>query len=287
VTDRPAEQPDEQPDERSLVSARLLIDLVSNTLDPGYAAAAKQPRRPRWYDQPAVALGCLLIGFVLVVAYVHTHRGEPAAKRVHDDLVARVRAAQHVTDGLAGQVNAAEARLAREQDRALPASGLAQQLSRSQLAAGELPVHGPGLTVTLREPPASNPSTAPGRGGGDATGTTNILGDRDVRSVVNELWHDGAEAIGVNGIRLTPTSSIRVAGDTILVDFQPIGTPYAIAAIGSADGLATNFAQSAVASRYQTLKGADHIGFGFTESDSLSLPASAPVTPRYAQAGRK
>jgi uncharacterized protein YlxW (UPF0749 family) len=283
VTGRPAEQPDE----RNLVSARLLVDLVSNTLDPGYAAAANQRRAPRWYDQPAVALGCLLIGFTLVVAYVHTHRGEPAAIRVHDDLVARVQTAQRVADQLAGQVNAAERRLTQEQDRALPASGLARDLDRSRLVAGEVEVHGPGLTVTLREPPAANPSAAPGPGAGDSTDATNILGDRDVRSVVNELWHDGAEAIAVNGVRLTPTSSIRVAGQTVLVDFQPIGAPYAIAAIGPADTLATNFAQSAVASRYQTLKSADHIGFEFTESDALSMPASAPVTPRYAQAGRR
>ena len=105
------------PDERSLASARLLIDLVTNTLDPGYAAAAERPRPPRWYDRPAVAAGCLVIGFLLVVAYVHTHRGAPAAQRVHDDLVTRVRAAQRAADDLARQVTGAEARLARDQDR--------------------------------------------------------------------------------------------------------------------------------------------------------------------------
>jgi uncharacterized protein YlxW (UPF0749 family) len=280
--------PASPPDERNLVSARLLVDLVTNTLDPGYAAAAEQPRTPRWYDRPAVALGCLLIGFLLVVAYVHTHRGAPAAKRVHDGLVARVRDAQQAADDLAGQVTVAEARLAREQDRALASSGpLARHVNRDEFAAGQVPVHGPGLVVTLREPPAANASPSPGRGGAGSGGVTNILGDRDVRSMVNELWHDGAEAIAVNGIRLTPTSSIRVAGQTVLVDFQPIGAPYTVEAIGAADDLATNFAQSAVASRYQTLKGADHIGFEFTESTALSLPASAPVTPRYAKAGRK
>jgi uncharacterized protein YlxW (UPF0749 family) len=280
--------PASRPDERNLASARLLVDLVTNTLDPGYAAAAENPRGPRWYDRPAVALGCLLIGFLLVVAYVHTHRGAPAAKRVHDGLVARVRDAQHAADDLAGQVTGAEARLAREQDRALASSGpLARHVNRDEFAAGQVPVQGPGLVVTLREPPAADASPSPGRGGVGSGDATNILGDRDVRSVVNELWHDGAEAIAVNDIRLTPTSSIRVAGQTVLVDFQPIGAPYTVEAIGAADDLATNFAQSAVASRYQTLKGADHIGFDFTESTALSLPASAPVTPRYAKAGRK
>lgn len=270
-----------------LVSARLLIELVDNTLDPGYAAAAKRrgPDAPRrWYDRPAVIVGCLLIGFLLVVAYVHTHRSAPQVTKVHDSLVSRVRTAQHDADDLANQVNALEQRLAGEQDRALPKS--AAQLSRAELAAGQLAVTGPGLTVTLSEPPAPTASPSSGRGGTVPIGATNILTDRDVRSVVNELWHDGAEAVSVNDIRLTPDSAIRFAGQAVLVDFQPINPPYRIRAIGDADGLATAFAASSVASRYQTLSGVEHIGFTFSESSHLTLPAGAPAAPRYAKVAR-
>jgi Uncharacterized protein conserved in bacteria len=270
-----------------LVSARLLIELVDNTLDPGYAAAAKRrgPNAPRrWYDRPAVVVGCLLIGFLLVVAYVHTHRSAPQVTKVHDSLVSRVRTAQHDADDLANQVNALEQRLAGEQDRALPQS--AAQLSRAELAAGQLAVTGPGLTVTLSEPPAPTASPSNGRGGTVPIGATNILTDRDVRSVVNELWHDGAEAVSVNDIRLTPDSAIRFAGQAVLVDFQPINPPYRIRAIGDADGLATAFAASSVASRYQTLAGVEHIGFTFSESGHLTLPAGAPAAPRYAKVAR-
>lgn len=278
--------PVDRPDERSLASARLLVDLVTNTLDPGYAAAAGR-RGPettrRWYDRPAVGIGFLLIGFVLVVAYVHTNRGAPAAQKVHDGLVKRVRSAQHGADDLAARLDRVEKQLAGEQARALPASGaLAQQLDRAQLAAGQLAVRGPGLVVTLREPPAAISTEAAGRGGTTPIGQTNILTDRDVRSVVNELWGDGAEAIAVNGVRLTPTSAVRFAGQVVLVDREPITSPYRIEAIGNADNLSTGFAESPVASRYQTLAGADHIGFTFTESDHLSLARSGPVTPRYA-----
>ena len=77
-----------------------------------------------------------------------------------------------------------------------------------------------------------------------------------MRSVVNELWHDGAEAISVNDVRLTPTTAIRFAGEAVLVDFQPITSPYTIRAIGDRHVLETGFVDSAVASRYQTLAGA-------------------------------
>ncbi|WP_375490134.1 DUF881 domain-containing protein [uncultured Jatrophihabitans sp.] len=267
--------------------ARLLVELVSDPVDPGYRQAARR-RAERgggrhWYDQPLVALGCLLIGFVAVVAYVHTHRGAPEEARTHNRLVERVRSAQRNADGLGSQVDTLQRRLAKVRDSALPPGALAAQLGRAQLGAGQTAVHGPGITITLREPKKPSASPSAGRVGSIPIDATHILTDRDVRSVVNELWHDGAEAIEVNGVRLTPTSAIRFAGEAVLVDFQPITAPYRIAAIGNADDLSTSFAQSSVASRYQTLVGVDGIGFSIHDERRIDLPAAAPVNPRYAR----
>jgi uncharacterized protein YlxW (UPF0749 family) len=269
------------------VSAQQLLDMVAEPLDPGYAEAAARrgPNPPRrWYDTPVVVLGAFLVGFVLVVAYIHTHRGAPEAAKVHDRLVARVRGAEHTVTGLTKQVTQLESQIAVAGRGALPTS-LLDTLGAEELAAGTKPVHGPGLTVHLDEP-AGTTSTHAARPGSTPMTATNILTDRDVRSVVNELWVDGAEAIAVNGVRLTPVSAIRFAGEAVLVDFVPISPPYAIRAIGNADELATNFASSAVASRYQTLVGAEHIRFSFAESTSLKLPAAAPLEIRYARSGR-
>lgn len=275
-------------EEGTVESARLLVELVNNHLDPGYAAAAERrgPEPPRrWYDQPAVIIGCVLAGFILVVAYVHTHRSAPEAAKVHDSLVDRVRAAQRTGDDLAGALSKLQQQVSDLQDQALPKSGqLATDLDLAELEAGATAVSGPGVTVTLREPPASSASPTPGRGGAGSIGATHILTDRDVRSVVNELWHDGAEAISVNDVRLTPTSAIRFAGEAVLVDFEPISSPYVVRAVGNADDLVTTFAESSVASRYQTLTGVEHIGFTFADSDHLTLPASAPARVRYATA---
>ena len=276
----------QRPANRNLISAQLIADLVTNTLDPGYAAAA-QHRGPtpsrRWFDRPAVAIGCALIGFTLVVAYIHTHRGAPEAAKVHDSLVARVRAAQDRNDGLAAQAQRLNSALTTLRDQALSGNGaLSRQLDRDQLLAGQTAAVGPGLQVALTEPPPTSGSSQPGRAGSVPIGASNILTDRDVRSVVNELWADGAEAISVNNVRLTPTSAIRFAGEAVLVDFAPITSPYQIRAIGNADNLATGFASSDVASRYQTLSSAEGIGFEFTEYTSLTLPASPAVAPRFA-----
>lgn len=270
---------------------QLLQDLLENSLDPGYRVAARrraaagEPAGRRRWEQAAVAFGCLLAGFVLVVAYVHTHRGAPAAQRVHQQLVRKVQAGEQANGVLGARVARAQRSLAEAQRAALPASGaLSRELARAEQAAGTVAVHGPGLLVTLSEPPAPSATDPVGRVGSTPLTAMNILTDRDLRSVVNELWRDGAEAVAVNGIRLTPASAIRFAGEAVLVDFVPISSPYTIDAIGDADRLSTRFAQSAVASRYQTLVSADGIGFRFADEDDLVLPAGTPANPRYASA---
>jgi uncharacterized protein YlxW (UPF0749 family) len=188
------------------------------------AAAERNEGKPKqhWFDRPLVAVGCLLIGFLAVVAYVHTNRGAPQALKVHDDLVNRVRTAEHSTNDLAARLTKLQAEVARVQNAALSNSGpLAAQLRNAEVEAGQIAVQGPGVTVTLREPKLAKPTSVTGRPGSIPISATNILSDRDVRSVVNELWHDGAEAVAVNGVRLTPDSAIRFAGDAVLVDFQP------------------------------------------------------------------
>lgn len=278
----PPEHPHASPAQRARTPA-LLVELVNEHLDPGYAAAARRrgaDRRARWYDRPAVVLGCLLAGFVLVVGYLHAHRSAPGEARAHDALVKRVRAAQAVASGLASQLSGVQTSLARAQDSALPAAGAAG-VQRDRVALGEVPVTGPGMTVTLGEPKAVSSRSA-GRGGSIPIAATNILTDRDVRSVVNELWADGAEAISVNDIRLTSTTAIRFAGEAVLVDFQPITSPYRIRAVGNADALSTAFASSDVAARYHTLASADGITFSFATDDHLNLPAAAPALPSYA-----
>jgi uncharacterized protein YlxW (UPF0749 family) len=273
------------------ITTQQLVDLVLDPRDPGYEAAAARrggtsPRH--WYDDPLVAIGALVVGFVLAIAWVHTHRSAPEQAAVHDKLVAQVRTAEGTVAELAHREGALTSEVDRVRNAALANSGtLVQTLERDQVLAGVTAVHGPGVEVTLAEPTVSAPpSDGAGRPSRGPTTTAHILMDRDVRSVVNQLWSDGAEAIAVNGIRLTPTSAIRFAGDAVLVDFQPISSPYKIDAIGNSDRLITGFASSAVADKYQTLANVRGIGFTFTQAQSLSLPGSPGTALRYARVAR-
>lgn len=269
------------------ITTQQLVDLVLNPHDPGYRDAAERRRAAgqqlRWYDRPATALGCLLIGFVLVVAYVHTNRGAPTAKVTHDRLVDRVRAAEHAADDMADTVADLNKQVATIRAAGIGSGTLADRLAADQLAAGQTAVTGPGLEVRLADPSAPDPDQAGGRQGSTPISATHVLTDSDIRSVVNELWADGAQAISVNDIRITSTTSIRFAGEAVLIDFRAVTSPYLIRAIGAADKLATGFAVSTPAARYQTQASALGIGFSFAQKDDLHLPAAAPVSLRYAK----
>lgn len=273
------------------ITTQQLVDLVLDPRDPGYEAAAARhggtPAR-HWYDQPLVAVGALVIGFLLAVSWVYTHRSAPEAAQVHDKLVAQVRDAEHTVSDLTHTDASLNARLDRIRSQALANSGpLVRELDRDQILAGLAAVHGPGLEVRLADPKVSAaPTDAAGHATRGPMTTAHSLIDRDVRSVVNQLWSDGAEAIAVNGIRLTATSAIRFAGDAVLVDYQPISSPYVVDAIGNSDRLVTGFAASDVASRYQTMASARGIGFSFTQQSSLTMPASPSTPLRYARVAR-
>ncbi len=72
-------------------------------------------------------------------------------------------------------------------------------------------------------------------------GSIDIVHDRDVRDVINELFAAGAEGISVGGQRLIATTSIRCAGPIILVNQKPIAVdPIVIVAVGDPKVLASS-----------------------------------------------
>jgi uncharacterized protein YlxW (UPF0749 family) len=255
-------------------SRGYLADLLTNTLDPGYAAAAERRRDgaatpTSRATRVAVAAVCVVIGAVLTVAYVHTRDNQPDTSRAKRALIAKVRAAQDAAGKLAAQANRLSGQVASARQRASGTTPSGKELTRAAEQAGTVAVHGPGLQVTLTNP-----------AGGERQYT-----DLDVRAVVNELWLSGAESIAVNNIRLTPTSAIRFAGSAVLVDFQPLTSPYTVRAIGSPAQLDSRFTVSDVANRYRTLASAFGLGFRISQSKQLALPATDPHRNRYARPG--
>jgi uncharacterized protein YlxW (UPF0749 family) len=108
--------------------------------------------------------------------------------------------------------------------------------------------------------------------------------DRDLQTVVNGLWAAGAEAVAVNGQRLTARSAIRYAGQAILVDFRPLVPPYVVQAVGEAGGLQTRFAAGAAGAYLQALRDNYGVQAAIVPSANLELPGAGGSTTQFAYA---
>jgi uncharacterized protein YlxW (UPF0749 family) len=108
---------------------------------------------------------------------------------------------------------------------------------------------------------------------------------KDLRFVVNALWESGAEAVSINGKRLTTLSAIRFAGSAVIVDNRPLTRPYEITALGDPERFPTDFADGPGGSYLSTLRGSFGISVDTEVSDSLTVPAAVGLTTRFATTG--
>lgn len=266
-------------------SMSLLTDLMTHSLDAGYAdaaarrAAGEARTTPRW----VLVAGLAAVGLLLASSAALTHSRASSAAQTRDALVAEVESRSAANDRLAAALDRRRADVTRERQNALRLTDegtvLARQLTTLEDLTGTGAVEGPALVVQVRE--ARN-----GADGADVDPRTDAadngrVTDRDLQTLVNEVWGAGAEAVSLNGQRLTALSAIRSAGDAVLVDFRPLNPPYEIVGIGDAPALRTAFAEGFGGSYLQALR-----DYGITSSiatrDSARLAASAGVTLRYA-----
>lgn len=273
------------------MSTSLLIELFTDHLDSGYAAATRRQKdespKARRRTTAILAAGLLLLGFVLAIAYRATLRQAPDSERVRQALVQDVRDGSALSDSLQRRAQQLSGQLSRQRDAALTASRdgdrAAAQVRRLEEAAAQRAVHGPGVVVVV----------------GDASGTDQVdpntgqrvpvsvddngrIQDRDLQSLVNALWAAGAEAVSVGGQRLAPTTTIRGAGEAILVDLRPVQGPYTLAAVGDPATLLPRFADSEAARRFQSYTGLYGIQFTVRAAKDLQLPAATDPDLRYA-----
>jgi uncharacterized protein YlxW (UPF0749 family) len=271
----------------------LLRALLSEHLDPGYAAAAAKRDRsgkPRTGRARAVAwmwqaLAALLVATVFAAAVAQARLVAPGVSAAQRTLAGDVRSEEASAGALAARRSALTAQLDRVQRRALAddAEGrrLLASLDKLSLAAASTPVIGPGLSVTVTDPGLGpNLSDVSKQ---RVAGSRQIILDRDLQLVVNSLWASGAEAIAVGGVRIGPNVTIRQAGGAILVDNNPISSPYTVLAIGPPHSMQDVFDSSPGLRRLRLLETSYGVGVGVSARDGLTLPAGAARDIKFAR----
>jgi uncharacterized protein YlxW (UPF0749 family) len=257
----------------------LLRSLLSDHLDPGYAAAAAEraargDRRP--YDRWWQALAALLIAVVFAAAVSQARSTAPGLNEARQILAASVRNAEDRTGRLTARRDelTAESDAVARQELAADETGrtLLGRLDALDISAATTAVRGPGLAVTLTEPGVGADLTDVSKP--RLPGTRQVILDRDLQAAVNALWAAGAEAVAVSGVRIGPGATLRQAGGAILADNRPIASPYTIAAIGSPAELAEGFGRSGALQRLRLLEAAYRVGVRVSTEDELTVPAT-------------
>lgn len=255
----------------------LLDYLSTHTLDEDYAyvserkhAADAPPPRRRIGLVGAVVMAVFAV--LVVTAAVQTSRNSATDRRQREELVDQVNQARAQLDAQRLELSRLRTETDTLESRQLrgdgSAQGLLDELEQLSVLAGTVPVRGPGVRVE-----ADNAT--------GASSADNEVLDTDLQKLVNGLWGAGAEAISINGQRLTNLSTIRLAGGAITVNSRSLRRPYVLSVIGDPDTLPARFAETSSGQAWLDLQREVGLRLSITSRDTLRLPA-AQVSLRYA-----
>ncbi|MFI6856366.1 DUF881 domain-containing protein [Streptomyces sp. NPDC050416] len=271
-------------------SMSLITNVMDHSLDDGYAEAAARKKAAGDGGMPrtlraklGLAAGLVLAALVVTLGAAQARVAAPVVAKEREELVDRIDRETEAADKLEDSVDRLREDVSARQREALKHSGGSAESDIVGILSGATAVHGPGVKLVV------NDAKEAGSGGdGDPRETTGFsdtgrVRDRDMQRVVNGLWESGAEAVSINGQRLTALSAIRAAGDAILVDNKPLVPPYTVLAVGDGQRLSTRFQDSADGLYLNALQESYGIRTGISVEDDLRLPAAPSVIVRTAQ----
>ncbi len=260
----------------------LLTQVMTNTLDEDYATVAA--KRSAAGDRAAtgarrgnLALIAVLIVFGVMVGMsaIKTDQDRPQTQAERAELIAQIHHRQDEQAALSSQLNqvqddvtSLQKTVAGQISRSAEIADRVQQLST---VAGTVPVVGPGLVITADDAD---------QGAGDFGGT--IL-DTDLQALANGLWAAGAEAISINGHRLTTLTAIRIAGSAITVDNVSLSPPYVIQAIGDPATLPARLLETDGGQTWLGLEVNFGIRFDRQTRETITVPGDPHEYLLYAQ----
>ncbi len=262
--------------------AGLLNDVMTHTLDEDYATVADQRRErpeqaPEHPSRHRVALLASLTAFGLLVGVsaLKTDQDRPETEAERAGLISQIHNRQDAQEDLSRAINAVGDDVTALQ-RAVGAavsrnSTINARLQTLGVDAGTLTVAGPGLVITADDGPADQ---------ADSGGT--IL-DTDLQGLVNGLWDAGAEAIAIDGHRLTTLTAIRFAGQAITVDNVSLTAPYEITAIGDPGTLPARLLETTGGQTWLGLQANFGIQFDRDTSDRVDIPGDPHEHLLYAK----
>lgn len=245
---------------------------MDRSLDPGYALAHQQrdhatdPRRITVINKTGVAAMMAVVGLFSVWLTSGLHASSATTVDTRSALYSEIAERQTQGQELLAQQQSLQTQYNELQNEMLNPVGqeILRRTNEYAIWSGTTAVEGPGLVITISDSPSVSDNTAE---------SEDRVQDYDLQQVINALRASGAEAISINGQRLTATTPVRSAGAAVLVDLQPTASPYRIEAIGDPSSMRSRFAQSTAMTLLLTLSSNHGIEHSIQSSDQLVMPA--------------
>ncbi|WP_236570138.1 DUF881 domain-containing protein [Streptomyces mexicanus] len=268
----------------------LITNVMDHSLDDGYAEAAARKKAAGQGGLPktlrarlGLAGGLVLAALVVTLGAAQARVAAPVVAKERQELIDRIDRETASADKLQGRVDALRDEVSARQRQALEHSGGDAKAELVGILSGASAVRGPGVKLVVDD--AKEAGTGGSGNPRETSGfsDTGRVRDRDMQRVVNGLWQSGAEAVAINGQRLTALSAIRAAGDAILVDNRPLVPPYTVLAVGDGQRLSSRFQDSADGLYLRALQDDYGIRTAISVESDLRLPAAPSVILRTAQ----
>jgi len=251
----------------SRASTPLLTLITQESMDGDYQHVAER-RAATTSDsetRPRHRIALVVIatfGLLVTVAAVQTSQQSGVSDASRNTLISEIESGRDSVADRQAQIVALREENVAQQTKADAANAAEQeavsQLNQLRATTGFGAVNGPGVRVTVNDRPDG----------------TELVKDTDLRLLINGLWEAGAEAIAINGQRLTARSAIRNSAVAIHVNVRPLSPPYVVLAIGDNRTLQADLLDTTTGLQFRDL--ADSLGFPVTmdNEDRLSLPAA-------------
>ncbi|MDG4655838.1 DUF881 domain-containing protein [Ectobacillus antri] len=184
-----------------------------------------------------LSLVCLVLGFMIAYSYSLTAKREPQKQRdkqwdreyeLRSSLIRQEKAnatLEKKVVNLQKKVRAEEQKLGDQQKQF---SDAVKEVEELRMYLGRVKVKGAGIELIL-----ADATKIPG----DKNVNNYLVHDGHIQMVLNELYASGANAIAINGQRLTAHSFVTCIGPVVNVNGTEHPAPFIITALGNSDVL--------------------------------------------------
>ena len=245
---------------------------------PTLAQARERARATRGPLRVASVIVCVIAGFMMATSALAS-RGNDLRPARTTELAALVQAEADRVDQLGRTASGLRAEVDALTASTSEAAGL-PDLTAAAEHADSVAVTGPAVTVTLTDAPAS---VQPAGVDPDLL----VVHQQDIQAVVNALWAGGAEAMTIQGQRVSSRTGIKCVGNTVVLHGVPYAPPYRITAIGDVPTLERALRDSSYLRLYRQYVDAYRLGYEVSRQARVEMPAYAgPAEFEFARVPR-